>query len=70
MRRLLLAAALAAIAAPALADGPRTLAWPGKPERAPAAGPVQEGGDTQWLFSQFLPETQAAAAPACACCKG
>jgi hypothetical protein len=27
------------------------------------AGPEQEGGDTQWLFSQFLPETQAAAAP-------
>ena len=34
------------------------------------AGPEQEGGDTQWLFSQFLPETQAAAAPACACCNG
>lgn len=34
------------------------------------AGPEQEGGDTQWLFSHFLPETQMAAAPACACRKG
>lgn len=33
-------------------------------------GPNQEGGDTQWLFSQFLPTAPPATAPACVCCKG
>lgn len=34
-------------------------------------GPRQEEGDTQWLFSQFLPEPQEPGAGArCACCKG
>ena len=30
--------------------------------------PDQDGTDAKWLFSQFLPEPQVAAA-ACACCK-
>lgn len=33
------------------------------------AGPDQEGGDTQWLFSQFLPIAPSAVASSCACCK-
>ena len=34
------------------------------------AGPEQEGSDTQWLFSQFLPTAPSAVASSCACCKG
>jgi len=34
------------------------------------AGPDQEGGDTQWVFSQFLPEAQTTTASTCACCRG
>lgn len=34
-------------------------------------GPRLQEGDTQWLFSQFLPEPQEPDAGAgCACCKG
>lgn len=34
-------------------------------------GPEQEGTDTQWLFSQFLPEAEAPAkSAACGCGKG
>jgi hypothetical protein len=33
-------------------------------------GQDQQGSDTQWLFSHFLPASSPAAAPACACCKG
>lgn len=34
------------------------------------AGPDQDGGDTQWLFSQFLPTAPSAVASSCVCCKG
>lgn len=35
------------------------------------AGPEQAGSDAQWLFAQFLPETQMPAPDSnCSCCRG